>query len=180
MAPDICLGKERGVDGPEQTLAPDAARVAEVSFDAAGWELLEREATRLGVTVEEYVHEAALMGAGERRAEERRVAAALARQDIRDEAAAVRAESRQARCRAAEVRGETNAILDTVVLMVTEVLRGQGFALLEPVVARFRTADSGNTGVDVAVHLEDPSQARAAKAAIVERFPDRLSQVTVA
>jgi len=151
MAPDICLGKERGVDGPEQTLAPDAARVAEVSLDAAGWELLEREATRLGVTVEEYVHEAALMGAGERRAEERRVAAALARQDIRDEAAAVRAESRQARCRAAEVRGETNAILDTVVLMVTEVLRRHGFPLRTPVVAKFRDTADGNTGVEVAV-----------------------------
>jgi hypothetical protein len=99
--------------------------------------------------------------------------------ELRDEAAAVRAESRQARRRAAEVRGEANAILDTVVLLVTDVMRRQGFALLAPVVARFRTTETGSTGVDVAVRLEDPRHADAARAAIVERFPDRVSEVTV-
>jgi hypothetical protein len=97
----------------------------------------------------------------------------------RDEAAPVRGESRQARRRDAEVRGEENAILDTVVLMVTNVLRRQGFALLAPVMARFRMTQSGSTGVEVAVRLKAPRHANAAKAAIVERFPNRLSEVIV-
>jgi hypothetical protein len=100
-------------------------------------------------------------------------------QKVRRDAAALRAESRQARRHAGEVRGEANAILDAVVLVVTDVLRRQGIALLAPVVARFRMVESGSTGVEVAVRLEDPSHADTAKAAIVERFPDRLSQVVV-
>src|SRR3954449_13363632 len=96
----------REMDRPDQTLAPDARQVAEVSFDAAGSELLEREAARLGVTVAQYVHDAALLRAGERRADDHRVLDAPARQAIRDEAAAVRAESRQAQRRAAEIRCE--------------------------------------------------------------------------
>lgn len=79
----------------------------------------------------------------------------------------------------AEVRRDTNAILDTVVLMVTNVLRGQGFPLRAPVVARFRDRPDGNTGVEVSVHLEDPRQAGAAKTAILQRFPDHLSEVMV-
>jgi len=66
-----------------------------------------------------------------------------------------------------------------VVLIVTEVLRPGGFALLAPVAARFRTTENGNTGVEVAVRLEDPSRADAAKAAIVERYGDRLTDVIV-
>jgi hypothetical protein len=54
-----------------------------------------------------------------------------------------------------------------------------GFALLAPVVARFRMTQSDSTGVEVAVRLTDPRHANAAKAAIVERFPDRLSEVIV-
>ena len=75
--------------------------------------------------------------------------------------------------------GEGNVILDAVMLLVTNFLRGNGFALLAPVVARFRMAECGSTGVEVAVRLKDPSDANAAKAAIVERFPDRLSEVIV-
>lgn len=101
------------------------------------------------------------------------------RRQVRAEAAAARSESGQARRHAAGPRGETNAILDTVVLIVTEVLRPGGFALLAPVAARFRTTENGNTGVEVAVRLEDPSRADAAKAAIVERYGDRLTDVIV-
>jgi hypothetical protein len=188
----------------------DAVRVTEVCFDAAVWEVLEREAARLGVSVAEYVHDAALERAApalrapgedpsalvagrqwmrpdeaardrERRTDQERLSDAQAQRhrDVRDEAAAVRAQSGQAQRRAAELRGQANAILDTVALIVTDVLRRHGFALLAPVAARFRTAEAGNTGVEVAVRLADPSQAGAAKAAIVERFPDRLSEVIV-
>jgi hypothetical protein len=43
----------------------------------------------------------------------------------------------------------------------------------------FRMTQSGSTGVEVAVRLTDPRHANATKAAIVERFPDRLSEVIV-
>src|SRR3954451_1928276 len=168
----------REMDRPDQALAPGAPQVVEVSFDAAGWELLEREAARLGVIVAQYVHDAALGRAGERRANEHRVVDAAARRAI-DEAAAMRAESRQVQRRAAELRCETNAILDTVVLMVTDLLRRRGFPLRAPVMAKFLESAGGNTGVEVAVRLGDPRQAGAAEAAIVERFPDHLSEVMV-
>jgi hypothetical protein len=100
-------------------------------------------------------------------------------QNVRDGAAGLRAGSRLARRHAAEVRHEANALLDAVALLVTDVLRRHGFALLAPVVARFRMNENGSTGVAVAVRLEDPSHADAAQAAIVERFPDRLSEVVV-
>src|SRR3954453_4917936 len=72
---------------------------------------------------------------------------------IRERAAAVRAESRQAQRRAAQLRHESNAILDTAALLVTEVLQRQRIALLAPVVARFRGAEGGHTGVAVAGDL---------------------------
>jgi hypothetical protein len=194
--------------GRERVSARAAVVVTQVSFDAAVAEGLDGEAARLGVTVAEYVHDAALMRAasavrargdnpsdlfvqgertlldeesrnGGRRAERQSLVDARARRDVRDEAAAVRGESRQVRRRARDLRGETNAILDTVVMMVTDVLRRGGFELLAPVVASFRTTDTGNTGVEVAVRLEDPRQANAAKSAIAKRFPDHLSQVIV-
>jgi len=194
--------------GPEHISARAAVVVTQVSFDAAVGEVLDGEAARFGVTVAEYVHDAALMRAasavrargddpsdlsvqaertlldeesrnGGRRADRQSLVDALARRDVRDEAAAVRGESRQVRRRATELRGETNAILDTVVMMVTDVLRRDRFELLAPVVARFRTTETRNTGVEVAVLLQDPSQANAAKAAIFKRFPDHLSQVIV-
>jgi len=70
-------------------------------------------------------------------------------------------------------------LLDTVVLLVTNFLRWHGFALVAPVVARFRTTQSGSTGFEVTVRLKDPSHANAAKAALAKRFPDRLSEVIV-
>jgi hypothetical protein len=118
---------------------------------------------------------------GDRRAAEQHLIDALPRTARRnmDDAAALRAQSRQAVRRAEELRGGANAILDTVAMLVTDVLRRHGYALRAPVAARFRKAEKGNTGVEVEVRLEDPGHARAAKAAIVERFPDRLSEVIV-
>jgi hypothetical protein len=196
---------------PPESWTPVAGQATDVYFDAAVRDVLEREAARLGVTVSEYVHDAALARAAfalrtraegpddllagwaqalldeeakdlGRRADRQRVIAALARdehQEVSDEAAGLWAESRQARRHAEELRGEGNVILDAVAVKLTDVLRRQGFALHAPVVARFRTAENGSSGVEVAVGLEDPSRAPAAKAAILERFPDRLSVVVV-
>jgi hypothetical protein len=108
------------------------------------------------------------------------VAARLRRaRDAREDATALRGESRQARRHAAELRAETNAILDTVAEIMASALRRQGFALRAPVVAWFRTEQSGSTGVQIVVRLEDPRHADAAKAALVERFPDPLADVIV-
>jgi len=104
---------------------------------------------------------------------------AARRQEVRDEAVALRAESRRARQQSAEVRAERNAILDAVVLLATGLLRRHGFALRAPVAARFRMSEYGSTGVEIAVHLEDPSHAEAARVALLERFPDPLSDVLV-
>lgn len=98
---------------------------------------------------------------------------------VRDDAAALCAESRQAQRHAAEIRRETNAILDTVALLLTNLLRREGFALLAPIAVRFRTAEGGSTGVQVVVRLSDANQREAVKAAIGARFPDRLSEVVV-
>jgi hypothetical protein len=72
-----------------------------------------------------------------------------------------------------------NAILDTVATMTTHVLKRKGFELRAPIAVRFRTAEGGSTGVEIVVRLSDPSQCEAATAAIVDRFPDRLSEVVV-
>ena len=53
-------------------------------------------------------------------------AATVAPEDFDRAAAAVRGDIRRACRRAAKVRGGENAILDTVVLMVTDVLGGRG------------------------------------------------------
>ena len=102
-----------------------------------------------------------------------------AARQVRAEAAALRAESRQARHHAAEIHRETNAILDAVAAMMTHVLRRKGFELRAPIAVGFRIGESGSTGVQIVVRLRDPSQREAATAAIVERFPDRLSEVVV-
>src|SRR4051812_2769780 len=47
-------------------------------------------------------------------------------QKVRDDGAARRGESRQARRHAAEIRGDGGAILDAVALMISAVLRRQG------------------------------------------------------
>jgi hypothetical protein len=63
--------------------------------------------------------------------------------------------------------------------MMAHVLRRNGFELRAPIAVRFRTAEGGSTGVEMVVHLRDPGQREAARAVIVERFPDRLSEVVV-
>jgi len=59
-----------------------------------------------------------------------------------------------------------NVLLDSAASVVARILAQRGFGLAAPVRARFQTSDTGSTGVDVQVKLEDPSQAPAAKAAI--------------
>ena len=99
--------------------------------------------------------------------------------EVRAEAAALHAESPQTRRRAAEMRSEANALLDAVVGMVTNVLRGHGFAVHAPVEARFRRDENGSTGFEVEVRLEEPGDADVAAAVLVEQFPDPLSSVIV-
>jgi hypothetical protein len=99
--------------------------------------------------------------------------------EAREDASARRGASRQARRHAPEIRAETNAILDAVADMMARVLRRRGFALRAPVAARFRIAPTGSTGVEIIVRLEDPSHAAAAKAALLDRFPDPLADVIV-
>jgi hypothetical protein len=111
---------------------------------------------------------------------EERLAASFGRaRQARDEAAALREESHHARRHSAHIRGETNAILDTIADMIARVLRRQGFALRTPVAARFLTKPSGTTSVEIVVRLADAHDADAAKAALVERFPDPLADVDV-
>src|SRR3954452_16232308 len=105
--------------GRERVSARAAVVVTQVSFDAAVAEGLDGEAARLGVTVAEYVHDAALMRAasavrargddwsdllvqgertlldeerhsGDRRAKGQSLVSSRTRRDFRDEAAAVR------------------------------------------------------------------------------------------
>jgi hypothetical protein len=99
--------------------------------------------------------------------------------EARAEAAALHAENPQTRRRAAEMRSEANALLDAVVGMVTNVLRGHGFALHTPVEARFRRDENGSTGFEVEVRLEEPGDADVATAVLIERFPDPLSSMIV-
>lgn len=101
------------------------------------------------------------------------------RPEVRADAASLRAESRRPRRHAAEPGGEGNALLDAVVVMVTDVLQRHGFELLAPVGAKLRMVGNGSTGVELAVRLQDPSHADAAKAAIVESFPDPISEINV-
>ena len=99
--------------------------------------------------------------------------------EIRQEAAALHAESPQTRRRATEMRSEANALLDAVVGMVTNVLRGHGFAFHTPVEARFRCDENGSTGFEVEVRLEEPGDADVATAVLTEQFPDPLSSMIV-
>ena len=77
------------------------------------------------------------------------------------------------------MRSEANALLDAVVGMVTNVLRGHGFAVHAPVEARFRCDENGSTGFEVEVRLEEPGDAEVATAVLTERFPDPLSSMIV-
>jgi len=74
---------------------------------------------------------------------------------------------------------QANAILDSVAQVMTGALRREGFELRAPVAVRFRTAESGSTGVEVVVPLSDPDHIDAAAATLGEHFPDRLSAVVV-
>jgi hypothetical protein len=113
------------------------------------------------------------------RAEESPSTLFRAAREAREDAAALRAESRQARRRSGEIRHQSCAILDAVAQMMANLLRGRGYELREPVAARFRIAESGTSEVEVFIRLEDPRHVNAAKAVIAERFPDALSDVIV-
>jgi hypothetical protein len=63
-----------------------------------------------------------------------------------------------------------SAILEAATRVISELLTAHGFIVAEPVAASFRTAADGSTGAEVTVRLDNPANARAAKAVIVERF----------
>jgi hypothetical protein len=86
------------------------------------------------------------------------------------EAAALRAESRQARRHAAELRRERNVLVETAARIVADFLAQRGVAVAEPVSARLRTTEHGSTGVDVSVTLEDPADIDAVRAVIDDHF----------
>jgi hypothetical protein len=77
------------------------------------------------------------------------------------------------------IQAETNAILDTVEEMIAHALQVRGFALRAPVAATFRTKQGGSTGLEILVRLQDPRHVDAARAALIERFPDPLSDVII-
>jgi hypothetical protein len=99
---------------------------------------------------------------------------ALAR-ERRDEAAALRAESRQAQRHARALREDRHAILDAVVTITNEVLARRRLAPAEPVVAKFQTDERGSSGIEIIVTLEDPTYAALARRAIIERFGGQAS-----
>jgi hypothetical protein len=112
------------------------------------------------------------------RSEENATALSRAR-EAREATAALCGEAAQAHRHAAELRAESNAILDAVSEMMAHLLRRRGFSLGAPVAASFRTQPSGSTGIEVLVRLSDPSHANAARTALLESFPDDLSNVIV-
>jgi hypothetical protein len=59
-----------------------------------------------------------------------------------------------------------NPLLDSAASVVAGVLDQRGIAVAAPVTASFQTSETGSSGVDVRVKLEDPSQASAAERAI--------------
>ena len=99
--------------------------------------------------------------------------------EARENAVALCNEAGQARRHAADIRAETNAILESVSEMMTQLLRLRGFSLGAPVAASFRTEPSESTGIEVVVRLSDPSHTDAARIALLESFPDDLSNVIV-
>jgi hypothetical protein len=173
-----------------------------VEFDPVVWEVLEGEAARAGVSVRDFVCDAALArvafgrrarGEGPRdllaewagavldddgrgiepAVTRQRLIAELARAQSRrrrEEAAALRAEARQAIRRAHALGSERGAILDAVITLVGEIVERRGFALAEPVAAGFRVAENGSTGIEISVKLQDQDQVPAARAELVERL----------
>jgi hypothetical protein len=95
------------------------------------------------------------------------IATALER---RDEAGALRAESRQALRHAQALLEASSAILDAAIAITGEILARRRIALVEPVGARFQTDEHGSSGIELTVKLEDPLQAGAVKQALIERF----------
>jgi hypothetical protein len=89
--------------------------------------------------------------------------------ELREQSAALRAEGHQARTKAQAAREQSAAILEAVRELVAGALLARGLDVAA-VAARFRMADSGTTGVEVIVELEDPANADRAAAAIAERF----------
>jgi hypothetical protein len=68
------------------------------------------------------------------------------------------------------VEQRDSAILRAASAIVTEVLAQRGHTLAAPVQASFRTSEQGSSGVELTVRLDDPSRAKAAFAALAERF----------
>src|SRR3954453_12772471 len=75
---------------------------------------------------------------------------------------------------------KTSAILGAATKVITEVLTRHGFALAAPVVARFRQAAHGSTGVEVTVRLEDSSFAHAARGILHDRYGSGVDVIDVA
>jgi hypothetical protein len=75
---------------------------------------------------------------------------------------------------------KTSAILGAATRVVTDVLTRHGFALAAPVVARFRQAAHGSTGVEVTVRLADSSFAHAARGLLQDRYGSAVDVIDVA
>lgn len=89
--------------------------------------------------------------------------------EVRSDAAALRAESRQARRQARATHEQTSAILESVRAIAAEVLQADDHAVAA-VDAEFTTTESGTTGVEVTVQLADPAHAERVAAALADRF----------
>jgi hypothetical protein len=88
----------------------------------------------------------------------------------RQDAAALRAEHRQASRQARELVREANAILDSAAAITEAVLARRRIALAQPVAAAFRADEHGSHGIELTVRVKDPASAAAARRAIIERF----------
>lgn len=71
--------------------------------------------------------------------------------------------------------GKPNAILEQITAAVAEALGAHDVATAEPIVARFRDAPQGTSGVAVTVRLRDPRHVPIARRVIAERFGSRMS-----
>jgi hypothetical protein len=85
-------------------------------------------------------------------------------------AAALHAESRQARRQAQSVREHGNVLLDTAASIVAAIMTRRGFALSQPIAAKFGTDARGSTGIELTVNLQNHWEIPEATAAIREHF----------
>jgi hypothetical protein len=173
------------IRGEQESVAAEQERgicATEVSFEAALWELVAGEAAAQGVSVSEYVRDAAVAraafalrargdGPDELLADWARRAIVGQARERQEEASALRGESRQAR-RQAKAARSANVILEAAAALVTRALERDGFALAAPVMARFLDRQL-DTGIEIEVSLKDRRRADAARAALAERFGDR-------